>query len=412
MKILNFGSCNIDTVYRVDHITQPGETNAAESVENFPGGKGLNQSVALAKAGAKVYHAGCIGTDGGMLTQVMTKYGVDLRYLRTVDEKTGHAIIQVSKSGENGIIVYPGANGLVTRAYIDSVLGNFCAGDFLLVQNEISELQYLVEKAAERGMRVVLNPSPYHESLKKMDLGLIYCVILNELEAVSVFGSQDPGEIQCFLNEHQPDLQVVLTLGKNGSAHVTKDRIHRQGAYCVENVDTTAAGDTYTGYFIAGISKGKTAKSAMRYASAASALAISKKGAASSIPLIEDVEKQLETLCPYALNTPDKQKEVVARFLEAHYSDGTLEMLAKKLGYTPSYTSNWLVSNMEATFTGLMQRKKCEVCAKYLLNTSLSVSEIIEKIGYRNESHFRKIFQAEYGCTPLKYRQRMGSKHE
>lgn len=410
MKILNFGSCNIDIVYQVDHITRPGETNAAENVDYFPGGKGLNQSVALAKAGAKVFHAGCIGPDGEMLTQVMTKYGVDLRYLKTVGEKTGHAIIQVSRSGENGIIVYRGANGLITRSYIDSVLTDFSAGDFLLVQNEISELKYLIEKAAGIGMRVVFNPSPYHQSLKKIDLHLIYCMVLNELEAVSVFGSQEPVEILRFLNEHQPDLQVVLTLGKNGSAYITQNGIHRQSAYCVENVDTTAAGDTYTGYFIAGISSGKTPESALRYASAASALAISKKGAASSIPLISEVEKQLSVLRPYSLNTPNKQKEVVARFLEAHFSDGTLQMLAQELGYTPSYTSNWLASSMGATFTELMQRKKCEISAKHLLNSTLSVSEIIAKIGYKNESHFRKIFQKEYGCTPLKYRQRMGSK--
>ena len=145
MQILNFGSCNIDSVYAVDHILRPGETISATSVASFPGGKGLNQSIALARAGAAVYHAGCIGKDGGMLLDCMHESGVDTRYLRTVDDKTGLAIIQVDKNAENAIVIYSGANGRITKEHIDTVLENFHEGDLMLAQNEISELPYLIE---------------------------------------------------------------------------------------------------------------------------------------------------------------------------------------------------------------------------------------------------------------------------
>ena len=161
MRLLNFGSCNIDHVYSLENIVKSGETVSTYSLELFEGGKGLNQSVAAARAGLKVFHAGCIGRDGGMLSDLLDSNGVDIRYLRVLDdERTGHAIIQVSRAGENCILLYGGANLRVDKGYIDEVLAEFSENDMLLLQNEISNVDYLVDAAYKKGMTVVLNPSP------------------------------------------------------------------------------------------------------------------------------------------------------------------------------------------------------------------------------------------------------------
>lgn len=150
MKILNFGSCNIDFVYNLDHIVAIGETETSNSMQVFPGGKGLNQSVALAKAGMEVYHAGCIGTDGEMLTAVLESNGVDISNIKKVDEKTGHAIIQVSNKGDNSIFLYSGSNAKITEEFVDEVLDKFQKGDMLLLQNEINKIDYIIEKAYKK----------------------------------------------------------------------------------------------------------------------------------------------------------------------------------------------------------------------------------------------------------------------
>ena len=150
MKILNFGSCNIDYVYSIDHIVRVGETQSTNRLDIFPGGKGLNQSIAIARAGAKVYHAGCVGYDGDMLTELLSDSGVDISYVRTTDIKNGHAIIQVDSNGNNSIFLYGGSNDMVTEEYIDSVLEHFEAGDILLLQNEISNVEYIIKKASKK----------------------------------------------------------------------------------------------------------------------------------------------------------------------------------------------------------------------------------------------------------------------
>lgn len=280
MKVLSFGSCNIDYVYSLDHIVRPGETTEAHSVSKYPGGKGLNQSVALARSGAEVYHAGCVGADGEMLRDVLTQSGVNTDYIKEVAEPTGQAIIQVEKSGENCIFLYHGANFCVSKEYIDEVLGNFSAGDILLVQNEINNLPYLVEKGAEKGLKIVLNPSPFNDVIKEVDLAKVWCLILNKTESEG-FAEKDFLEI---MKEKYPELHIMLTLGKEGSVYQYKEIFVKCPAYSVKAVDTTAAGDTFTGFFISGFAGGDGAEEAVRYASAAAALAVSKNGAASSIP--------------------------------------------------------------------------------------------------------------------------------
>ena len=296
MRILNFGSCNIDYVYSVDHIAQPGETIAAAKLEVFCGGKGLNQSIATARAGAKVYHAGCIGIDGVMLRNELIGSGVDVSYLRTVDSRNGHAMIQVSNSGENNIVLYSGSNGMVTKEFIDEVLEDFSDDDLVLLQNEISNMAYVIEKAYRKGMRIVLNPAPFDESLKKIDLGMLSCVILNEVEAMGFTGKTEPEEVIALLRNRYPKLTVVLTLGKKGCIYADEKQTLYQNGFRVEAVDTTGAGDTFIGYYLAELTRGTDAANAIRMACAASAISVSRMGAAPSIPGLAEVRDRLMIL--------------------------------------------------------------------------------------------------------------------
>ena len=204
MKILNFGSLNVDYVYSVDYFVRAGETLKANSREVLPGGKGLNQSVALARAGAQVYHAGCIGADGEFLRQLLNKKGVNTEYLRTIDGMQGHTIIQVDKKGENCILLYGGTNRSIGDSQIDETLAHFGQGDWLVLQNEVNSLPRIVDAAFARGMRIVLNPSPYEESLKEVDFGKLSWLLVNEVEACQCSGSDEPERAWDVLHARYP----------------------------------------------------------------------------------------------------------------------------------------------------------------------------------------------------------------
>lgn len=297
MKVLNFGSLNLDYVYQVEHMVMPGETLNSAQLNIFSGGKGLNQSIALAKAGVEVYHAGCIGEDGGMLRYVMDEAGVNTRYVETIPGKTGHAIIQVDQSGQNCILLYGGANRAMTKKYIDEVLTDFDAGDILLLQNEINLLDYIIEEAYKKGMMIILNPSPYDENLNACDLGKVSMFLLNEVEGMQIISRENQidrdvpaEEILTALKEKYPAAKVVLTLGSKGAVYQDAAVQHRQSIYEVDVVDTTAAGDTFTGYFIASMLEEMDAAAGLNLAAKASAIAITRQGAAPSIPLRAEVE--------------------------------------------------------------------------------------------------------------------------
>ena len=184
MKILNFGSLNVDYVYKLPHIVAKGETISSRSLNIYPGGKGLNQSIALGRAGAEVYHAGAIGEDGKFLVDFLESAGVNTKFIKIhSDIKSGHAIIQNDADGDNCIILYGGANQAITREQIDRTLEEFESGDYLILQNEINELNYIVEKAHQIGMQIVLNPSPMDEKITALPLEYIDYFLLNEIEA-------------------------------------------------------------------------------------------------------------------------------------------------------------------------------------------------------------------------------------
>lgn len=291
MKILNFGSLNIDYVYSLNHFVQKGETITSDKLNVFAGGKGLNQSIALSRAGGNVYHAGAIGADGVFLEEVLNEAGVDTRFLmKCEDVRTGNAIIQKDRGGDNCIILYGGANQAITKEMADEVLSAFGEGDWLFLQNEISEIPYIVEKAHERGMRIILNPSPMNEKILRINLNYIDCFILNEVEAHALVQKDvDRAALLNQLKERFPHAEIVLTFGEKGSVYAGAEGIAEQKAYQVATVDTTAAGDTFIGYYMAERLQGESVKEALDMAARASAIAVSKKGAAPSIPKRDEV---------------------------------------------------------------------------------------------------------------------------
>lgn len=289
MKVLNIGSLNIDYVYSVPHIVQPGETLATSEMNIYPGGKGINQSIALAKAGVDVYHCGLIGEDGKLFLDECKKYGVNSDYIKVIDTKTGHAIIQIDESAQNCILLYGGANQMLTEEYIDSVLADFDKGDLLLLQNEVNNIPYIVDKAYEKGMTIALNPSPFNEKLDEVDMGKISIFLMNEIEGEQITGHSKPGDIISSMLADYSDAKIVLTLGSDGAIYADRDNYVHQPIFKVDAVDTTAAGDTFTGYFIAGMIEGMHIKDILRLSAKASSIAVTRKGAIPSIPYRREV---------------------------------------------------------------------------------------------------------------------------
>lgn len=291
VKILNFGSMNIDYVYTVPHFVRPGETLSSTAMEALCGGKGLNQSIALARAGLEAYHAGCIGEEGDMLLQALNENRVNTGLVRRCPVQTGHAIIQVDASGQNSILLFGGANQQISEAYIDEALSNFEAGDILLLQNEVNLVDSMIRKAKQRGMRVVLNPAPMNSNMRTAPLELVDMLILNEVEAADLCGVQDPSRQLPALRERYPKATLVLTLGEHGSVYQAPGgAVFSQGIFKVPVVDTTAAGDTFIAYLLAALEQGCDVPASLRLAAIAAAIAVSRKGASVSVPRMDEVK--------------------------------------------------------------------------------------------------------------------------
>lgn len=293
MKALCFGSLNIDYTYKVEHFVSKGETLSSTDLKIFSGGKGLNQAIALSKAGAKTFMAGAIGEDGRFLIDELSGAGVDTGFVEVKkDIKTGHAIIQNSNDGDNCILLFGGANRAITKEQAEKVLSDFEKGDVLVLQNEISELEHILSTGKGKGMKTVLNPSPIDEALLKMPIEKADILILNEVEAGRILGKEVSDGIKAAeeLSEKYPETDIVLTMGEKGSFYKNFEKSFFQPAFKVKAVDTTAAGDTYTGYFVAGIMEGMPPEEAMEFASKASAIAVTRPGASHSVPERTEVE--------------------------------------------------------------------------------------------------------------------------
>ncbi len=294
MKILNFGSLNLDYVYDVEHFVQPGETMSSKGLYINCGGKGLNQSIAAAKAGNMVFHAAYLGKGGEVLEDKLAKNGVDTSLIGRMEESCGHAIIQVDSSGQNCILLYGGTNQLLTKKYIHETLDKFGSDGLVLLQNETNLVGYIMEEAHKRGLKIALNAAPMDEKVLKYPLELLDWLIVNEVEGKQIAGCEKDEEILPVLKQKYPYMNILLTLGSKGAICFSQGETYKIECFQVEVVDTTAAGDTFSGYFLYGMLNGKSIPQSLLLATTASALAIGKKGASDSVPLKEEVEEILK----------------------------------------------------------------------------------------------------------------------
>jgi len=290
MKICSFGSLNLDHIYRVEEIVRPAETISSFGTQDVCGGKGLNQSVAMARAGAKVWHAGNVGQDeaGAVLTAALEAENIDTSLIRRLPVPSGHAIIQINAQGENAIIVFGGANKQVTQEQIDAVFAQFEPGDLLVLQNEVNCLPEIIRCAHARGMKIALNPSPITATLSQVPVELCDILFVNEIEAGQLCDAQKASLEQ--LAARFPHAMLVYTMGSRGAAVYADGKTYRQDAVRVKAVDTTGAGDTFTGYFLAAICAGMEIQDALALAAKAAAISVTRPGASVSVPTRAEVE--------------------------------------------------------------------------------------------------------------------------
>ena len=287
--ILNFGSINIDNVYRVSHLLKAGETISAKSFARFLGGKGVNQSIAIHRAKGEVKHVGHIGDDEWISDQLRST-GIDLEFITQTDHPTGHAIISVDDASENEIVIFSGANLAFSMPACQTVLEQFAQGSpWIVLQNEINLSADLAEMAKGLGYKICYSAAPFDAQKVREILPYLDLLALNETEFA---------DLQNALGKGPPELgvgMVLVTLGaKGGKLHVG-DEVITQNSFPVTPVDTTGAGDTFLGSFIARFDAGDDAATSLRYASAASAIQVTRMGAAPAIPQRADVLEFLES---------------------------------------------------------------------------------------------------------------------
>ncbi|WP_432255206.1 ribokinase [Limimaricola sp. AA108-03] len=286
MTIWNLGSINADHVYAVPHIPTPGETLAATALDHGLGGKGANMSVAAARAGARVAHLGAVGDDGGWMIERLEGYGVDCTHVQRREGSSGHAIIAVDAQAENAITLWPGANREIDLDAVKQALDGAVAGDLLVMQNETNGQVEAAAQARVLGLTVAYAAAPFEAEAVRAVMPHLDLLVLNEVEARQL------SEALGAPVEKLPVPHVVVTLGAAGCDWIetATGARHHVDAPKVTAVDTTGAGDTFTGYLLAGLSEGLTMPRALELAARAGALKVGRHGAADAIPSREEVE--------------------------------------------------------------------------------------------------------------------------
>lgn len=294
--IINFGSLNIDYVYSVTNFVKPGETILCNDFNIYAGGKGLNQSVAAGRAGGRVRHAGMVGEEGKFLLDILSNANVDISLIKVVNARNGHTSIQVDKNGQNTIILYAGTNYMLDADYARAIAEVLSKGDIVLFQNETSAIPELMKLASDKGCIIALNPAPMNEKVSMMPLELVNIFILNEVEGEGMTGKADPTEMLDALALRFPAAKILLTLGDNGMRFAHGEKRMEKGIFSFgDPVDTTAAGDTFIGYYLAALSNGATDSEAINCATVASGICVTRAGAAQSIPFLSEVEAAMNS---------------------------------------------------------------------------------------------------------------------
>jgi ribokinase len=288
-KIINFGSINIDHVYRVPHLVKPGETLSSLDLVTGLGGKGANQSAAIARAGVSVAHIGRVFTGDMWAVELLASTGVDTDNIELIEGASGHAIIQVDVQGENAIVLHGGANRGFSIADIESALNRNQQASYLLMQNETNLLAEAFELAHAKGIKIVLNPAPMTSNIKDLPLAKLDTLIVNQGEAEALCGVADIDQIIKKMAALAPQTRVVVTLGADGAMLLVNGEVTHINSPSVEVVDTTGAGDTFVGYFLAGVAEGMNDHDALQRACVAGSIAATRQGAIMAIPDISEV---------------------------------------------------------------------------------------------------------------------------
>jgi len=289
MTIYNLGSINADHFYQVPHLPRPGETLAADAFSTGLGGKGINQSVAAALAGSKVVHIGAVGPDGQWAVDRIAGYGIETQHIQRVETPTGHAIINVDAGGENAIVLFSGANNCQSVAQIEQVLGGAKKGDILLLQNETTLQAEAAKIAHDRGLKVIYSAAPFSVAAVKNVMEYVTILMMNQVESEQLCAGLETDLASL------PVSEVIVTKGSNGAMWLQPEtgETSYTPSFPVRPVDTTAAGDTFAGYVAAGLDQGMNVQDAMRRASAAAALKVTRKGTADVIPSADEVAEFL-----------------------------------------------------------------------------------------------------------------------
>ena len=290
--ILTIGSLNIDHVYQVQEISRPGETIHSQDYSQFCGGKGLNQSLAAARGGASVAHAGCVGKEGQWLVELLADEGVDVSLIETKDVATGHAIIQVNGQGENSIVIFGGANQSLAADNLERCFRRVRQPAYLLLQNETNVVGEAMHMARSQGIPIAYNPAPMDADLwSKFPLEHVAILFVNEIEGATLAGSQRSSDILNSIGAKLPHTALVLTQGAQGATCRQGNDTFSVPGHSVNVVDTTAAGDTFVGYCLAQLARGRDLRSAVSTANQAAAICVTREGAAPSIPRLQELDE-------------------------------------------------------------------------------------------------------------------------
>ena len=290
-KIINFGSINIDHVYRVPHLVKPGETLSSLDLVTGLGGKGANQSVAIARAGVSVAHVGRVFKGDRWAVALLASTGVDTDNIALIEGASGHAIIQVDDQGENAIVLHGGANQSFSIADIESALNHNQQARYLLMQNETNLLAEAFELAQAKGIKIVLNPAPMTDNIKDLPLAKLDTLIVNRGEAEALCGAADIDQMTQQMAALAPQTRVVVTLGGDGAMLLANGEVTHINSPSVDVVDTTGAGDTFVGYFLAGVAEGMNDHDALQRACLAGSIAVTRQGAITAIPDRSEVDR-------------------------------------------------------------------------------------------------------------------------
>lgn len=286
MRVFNLGSINIDHIFRLGHFPAPGETLTAQDYLCCLGGKGANQSLALALGGAQVLHIGRMAAPDEHFISPLQRAGVCLDQVATDAKASGSAVVLVDQeSGENQIIINPGANQQIASAQIDMALAQASAGDWALAQNETNNVSQFLQQAKSRGMNVCYSAAPFVAETALALLPHTDLLIVNQIEAAALASALD-----CPLDKI-PVPHLVITLGADGARYIGEDGDWSLPSPKVEAVDTTGAGDTFLGFMLASLTNGVSMRTAMHQALAAAALQVTRKGTADAIPSLDEVKQ-------------------------------------------------------------------------------------------------------------------------